>query len=1657
MAKNPFSEKDYDILDPEAKIKSGSKKGLGDLKNKAKITRKVGSKILSAIGPYGVLVLIIIIVIIGFIGFIINIPGLTVGKLKDFAKKTEQTIKGWFINEASNINTDEVIDIANYLENMNYDIVNYGFVEPEVDNSIKTYEELIALGYNLYEKRDGDEGFKYYNSDGQAYNGYYYNAIGILVNNITGIPDGESYSDKYGIVRSTEETTETGKGKIIAIPGNRSTLLKTYLISDNRIYAIRNDDETLLKNIFSGIKTVFGGYKGAWSKGLMKIYKAKNGLATSSWGFWDNFAWKNDISIDRASGQLSIRRGYLNNPMNFNISGWAPRYGLSLEFLLSLHIGTMAPDLVYAMLQNFDTEIQVYLDDAGDSEVEAKYVDPLAGSVKPGIEIKDIKETLNEMEGTTDGIASDLINSNDLSSWINGIFLTRRRCQYLLENLPLVSPDNCIGSAQEYVIVDSTNDSSSFLMIDTSSNPFPAYGINDADINETEDIFENYSVTTQTGESIRAFDATHCAKNMGVPADSNMQEQYKSDTACWLKNTADSYGYENASEKSALPIETIEGNSKVLTSQTYEDASLPNGKIWNNYTMYKYKKVKQHIVWVGEVDGEEVEFEWAIHKYLIYKTKEITETSTWNSSTNSYVVTSNENEVEEINEWVDTIVWEYIVREKTTQELVDSGIIDPETGEYRTDRNICSSNIGSTKCCKNCQKYIKEVVRALANLEDQKYSTYTPYIARVVGSWFRDTYFIIPEGPNDDAAISEYRDGLPKGTLKDVEGSEDNNKDGIPDQNPDKRQVYSPAHNDSNISSAWGADKELIKVDEEYLADSKEYWTKYEMKKDSNGNDTSEYQLYYLQADGNTSNTKAEDFIANNGYSTIKEAEDDGHAFVKKAETIKVEDLEQNPEIELADKLLWSAYSFDTTGSSSGWIRVNREDGNAYVNKVYDSTGVDPEDEEYDPSEYENVGFFYNLLTTNSVTQLEDAQRSQTNNIVKSLLKYRKYYIYDGTEETAIQIAKDRKNVIKASEKLLESKYGSGWANKVSTDLLGKYGRSALRQAYGIIDLSFHLDEDDRLDIAESWLEWQLDMYYSKNTNGFTGFVIDDNTIWEIEDYEGNIEIRRGDPRNPNLISVVNIEKSSLNAFAILENTHTIDADYQYRDFKELIVELDYFNKEDLSNKTSEIFTWLLPDTNILGWPIRPYDKQNNEYGTLIESSSTYNYLKNKEDNLKEDDLPEEDLPTEEDNSEENENSINNSLFEGYEDDQLVSSPVTGKIIEYGTHKRINIYTNEEEEVGYIILEPLTEEYFSSSMVANNSKDNDEISNEDAAKGLNLFYKEYSNVCAGYTIMIDGFDVNLEATDDEGNNGKYKQNEIMALYNSNEQRKREEQEQLKEDAPFFVNFGESSSIPSEYVSDIGMKGYYIKEGKYIGKTISNDYGDSDENPGEYIRILIKDTDYSLVENVEDFFNIPTPDDFRSNGQEFNSFGTEVTADEMEMLAAVLVAENSSSPEAMTAVCQVIKNRGNDTVHFSNVSTIADILTASGQYGTVFPVGDNNDSSHMGGYGSAPKGSYTKVYDLGMYGKFVVGNQNGRNGTNFTERLATYESKQIVEGVLSGSIADEASAQMGKLALYQVTASDYRNHDEHCVLFGELFAHNWGCLTGNHESCNCTLP
>lgn len=110
--------------------------------------------------------------------------------------------------------------------------------------------------------------------------------------------------------------------------------------------------------------------------------------------------------------------------------------------------------------------------------------------------------------------------------------------------------------------------------------------------------------------------------------------------------------------------------------------------------------------------------------------------------------------------------------------------------------------------------------------------------------------------------------------------------------------------------------------------------------------------------------------------------------------------------------------------------------------------------------------------------------------------------------------------------------------------------------------------------------------------------------------YDGSIskakEIQRARKAGDNSIKEkVDFTKNSLQAFTILEETETLDAQYIYRDLKELVIELGYFEKEDFYEIEKRVLEWPIPDYVPAEWPNKKVEKNVLEYGTLIACDET--------------------------------------------------------------------------------------------------------------------------------------------------------------------------------------------------------------------------------------------------------------------------------------------------------------------------------------------------------------------------------------------------------------------------------------------------------------------
>ena len=110
--------------------------------------------------------------------------------------------------------------------------------------------------------------------------------------------------------------------------------------------------------------------------------------------------------------------------------------------------------------------------------------------------------------------------------------------------------------------------------------------------------------------------------------------------------------------------------------------------------------------------------------------------------------------------------------------------------------------------------------------------------------------------------------------------------------------------------------------------------------------------------------------------------------------------------------------------------------------------------------------------------------------------------------------------------------------------------------------------------------------------------------------YDGTVskakEIQRARKTGDNSIKEkVDFTKNSLQAFTILEETESLDAQYIYRDLKELVIELGYFEKEDFYEIEKRVLEWPIPDYVPAEWPNKKVEKNVLEYGTLIACDET--------------------------------------------------------------------------------------------------------------------------------------------------------------------------------------------------------------------------------------------------------------------------------------------------------------------------------------------------------------------------------------------------------------------------------------------------------------------
>ena len=293
------------------------------------VAKKSLIKVLLPILIWVLVFIIILIIIIGIVVFFLTMPGMVMEKLKSMSLKLGNSLAAFFGGDTTEqIEDQEIYDVMDYLEQMGYDLKGYGFLTDTVGDS-----------------EDG------------------------------------------------VERTEEGK-----IKEAKSDFIFTYLASDNYVYTIANFNQTIDSNnggfwatLLRGLKSlalkvgniITAGQLGQhWGKGMLELHREGGDLGIVG-AYYDPGFLSGDnieIKVDESNNtkKLVIKRGWFGGPEEYNLDGWTGRYGMPIDFLLSIHLATMMPDLAYDMVESFDTKIVMILREVGGLFEENIYVPYIA-------------------------------------------------------------------------------------------------------------------------------------------------------------------------------------------------------------------------------------------------------------------------------------------------------------------------------------------------------------------------------------------------------------------------------------------------------------------------------------------------------------------------------------------------------------------------------------------------------------------------------------------------------------------------------------------------------------------------------------------------------------------------------------------------------------------------------------------------------------------------------------------------------------------------------------------------------------------------------------------------------------------------------------------------------------------------------------------------------------------------------------------------------------------------------------------------------------------------------------------------------------------------------------------------------------------------------
>ena len=592
---------------------------------KQKKTVKRIRKIKDILSTYPIIIKILIAILIflicwGIIGFFLTLPGTYIETIKEFGQNLWADIVGYFTGDSAtaHVTREDQIELAQHLQDMGYDVIGYGFADA-------SYE------YDDEENSDKIDGF-----------------TNDTITDISTLSDNRNYLQAY-------------------IAQNEAT----YVLAEwNVLGAINAGGPLSILGWLTGNEPIPEEEVQAFSEGLINITGVTRDTEATSY-LPEEYQRQMerlgiDVSIDRENELMKIvssRAGIASSPFAprttyyFDLTNWTSLYGKPLELFLSLHLGTLMPDLAYefATSEAFNTKVNINLQEVqstfkviivNEDETEISQDDIMriylstvcnmtdeqinnfanAGKLTEAFDsiLSSITNIRNDYLDLTDNGTIDLTLTPEEVGTSSGFNLTEIERNILGEeisknlNVEVITShepaSNYLGGDEE-VVISHTEDFDKYIRVRSFNNPSDAQNIQSS--------LQNTSLSGFTNEQV---DALRQLIQDGAREANTYLPRIESVTKHWFYNDIE-YQYGTAGRAKKRVQYMVEDDDSPLSEENLNGASIILDTTYTNATGVFYQLAEPEVTGPNEaiktlfkggtvtVDGETYTFPGEYYRY----------------------------------------------------------------------------------------------------------------------------------------------------------------------------------------------------------------------------------------------------------------------------------------------------------------------------------------------------------------------------------------------------------------------------------------------------------------------------------------------------------------------------------------------------------------------------------------------------------------------------------------------------------------------------------------------------------------------------------------------------------------------------------------------------------------------------------------------------------------------------------------------------------------------------------------------------------------------------------------------------------------------------------------------------------------------------------